>query len=84
MNPDGKKGKRIKSSGLVLLLLPFVLGLIRWLTDSDKTVFLILWVFCMFLLAVYLVSMEYYDHVLSLREKGRDGAGERAGKGGGE
>ena len=56
--------KRIKISGIVLLLLPVVLGLIRWMTDSDKTVFLMIWVLCMFVLSVYLVSVEYLDHVL--------------------
>lgn len=62
-----KNRKRVRASGIALVLLPVVLGLIRWLTDSDKTVFLILWVLCMFLLAAYLVSIEYYDHILCKR-----------------
>ena len=62
--------KRIKISGIVLLLLPVVLGLIRWMTDSDKTVFLMIWVLCMFVLSVYLVSVEYLDHVLQKRIDG--------------
>ena len=62
--------KRIKISGIVLLLLPVVLGLIRWMTDSDKTVFLMIWVLCMFVLSVYLVSVEYLDHVLQKRING--------------
>ena len=62
--------KRIKISGIVLLLLPVVLGLIRWMTDSDKTVFLMIWVLCMFILSVYLVSVEYLDHVLQKRING--------------
>lgn len=59
-----KNKKRIKVSGIVLVLLPVVLGLVRWLTDSDKILFLLIWVLCMFALAAYLVSIEYLDHVL--------------------
>ena len=62
--------KRIKISGFVLILLPIILGLIRWMTDSDKTVFLMIWVLCMFVWSVYLVSVEYLDHVLQKRIKG--------------
>lgn len=39
-----KNKRRIKISGIVLVILPVVLGFIRWLTDSDKTVFLIIWI----------------------------------------
>ena len=59
-----KNKKRIKVSGIVLVLLPVVLGLVRWLTESDKILFLLIWVLCMFALAAYLVSIEYLDHVL--------------------
>lgn len=65
-----KNKKRIKISGFVLILLPIILGLIRWMTDSDKIVFLMIWVLCMFVLSVYLVSVEYLDHVLQKRIKG--------------
>ena len=65
-----KNKKRIKISGIVLILLPIILGLIRWMTDSDKTVFLMIWVLCMFVLSVYLVSVEYLDHVLQKRING--------------
>lgn len=65
-----KNKKRIKVSGLVLVLLPVVLGLIRWLTDSDKIVFLIIWVLCMFAVSAYLVSIEYLDHVLQRKLNG--------------
>lgn len=68
MNEFHEKNKRrIRASGIVLVLLPVVLGLIRWLTDSDKTVFLIIWVISMFILSVYLVSVDYYDHILYRR-----------------
>lgn len=58
---------RIKYGTIVLILLPLILGLIRWLTDSDKTLFLLIWVFCMFLLSAYLIGVEYLDH--SIRKK---------------
>lgn len=79
-----KNRKRIRASGIALILLPVVLGLIRWMTDSDKTVFLIIWVLCMFLLAVYLVSIEYYDHVLQNRIRSMTGGEEDPEEGGGE
>jgi len=59
-----KNKKRVRVSGIVLILLPVVLGLIRWLTDSEKILFLIVWVLCMFAVSAYLVSVEYLDHVL--------------------
>ncbi len=65
-----KNKKRVRTSAISLIALPVVLGMIRWMTDSDKTIFLIIWVICMFLLAAYLVSVEYMDRVVhtQLRE----------------
>lgn len=62
-----KNKRRMRISGIVLLILPVVLGFIRWLTDSDKTVFLIIWIMFMFLIAVYLISIEYLEHYLKNR-----------------
>ena len=59
-----KTKKRIKYSGIVLIILPVVLGLIRWMTHSDKIFFLVIWILCMFAISAYLVSIEYYDHVI--------------------
>ena len=59
--------KRVKISGIVLVLLPVVLGVIRWLTDSDKIVFLVIWVLCMFAVSAYLVSVEYMDNLIRKR-----------------
>lgn len=53
--------KRIKHGVILLLLLPFILGFIIWITDSNKIVFLILWIICMFAISVYLISVEYLD-----------------------
>ena len=70
--------KRLKASGIVLVLLPVVLGLIRWLTDSDKIVFLVIWVICMFAISAYLVSIEYYDNTIHRIASGEQGAEEDA------
>ena len=69
-----KNKKRVKASGIVLVLLPVVLGLIRWLTDSDKAFFLMLWILGMFLISAYLVSVEYLDHMLQKRLRGITGS----------
>lgn len=53
--------KRIRIAFIVMIILPVVLDVIRWITDSDKIVFLIIWVFIMFVVAAYLISIEYID-----------------------
>ena len=53
--------KRIRAGLILLLLLPVILGIILKLTESDKIVFLIIWVFCMFAICIYLISIEYID-----------------------
>ena len=67
-----KNKKRVKVSGIVLILLPIFLELIRLLTGSDKTVFLIIWILCMFAISAYLVSIEYMDHTIRSRFGGVD------------
>ena len=56
-----KNKRRIRIGTIVLLLLPVILGVIRWLTGSDKAIFLLIWVFCMFALSIYLIGVEYLD-----------------------
>lgn len=56
--------KRIRIGLIVLALLPVILILIRWLTDSDKIIFLIIWVLCMFAASIYLISIEFIDDSL--------------------
>ena len=53
--------KRIKVGLIILVLLPVILDIIRILTGSDKIVFLIIWVICMFVLCIYLIWIEYID-----------------------
>ena len=57
--------KRIKVGIIILIILPFVMEIIRRLTDSDKVVFLILWIFAMFLICAYIISIEYLDHKIA-------------------
>ena len=62
MHVNNKKRIRV---GLVLLaLLPAVLIIIRLLTDSDRVVFLIIWILCTFAVCIYLITIEYIDDSL--------------------
>ena len=64
MHANNKKRIRI---GLILLgLLPAVLIIIRLLTDSDRVVFLIIWVVCMVAICTYLISIEFIDDSLPI------------------
>jgi hypothetical protein len=57
--------KRIRV-GLVLLgLFTVLMILIRLITDSDRVVFMILWVVGMFIISIYLISVEYIDSSLN-------------------
>lgn len=57
--------KRIRTGLIILALLPPVLIAIRWLTGSDKAVFLLIWVAFMFAICTYLIGVEYIDNSLS-------------------
>ena len=56
--------KRIRVGLIILAMLPAVLILIRLLTDSDRVVFLIIWIICMFAICTYLISVEFIDDSL--------------------
>ena len=62
--------RRIRRGLIILVILPVVLEFIRWMTDSDKVVFLIIWIIIMFVLSAYLISIEYLDY--SIEETLRD------------
>jgi cobalamin biosynthesis protein CobD/CbiB len=57
--------RRIHAGYLVMFLLTPLLLFVRWFTDSDRMVFLLIWVFCMFTMAGYLISVSYLDHYIS-------------------
>ena len=56
--------KRIRTGLIILGLLPVVLIIIRLLTDSDRVVFLIIWILCTFAVCIYLISIEFIDDSL--------------------
>jgi len=57
----GSNQKRIRIGLIFLLVFSVAMILIRWLTDSDRVVFLVLWVIGMFVTSIYLISIEYID-----------------------
>lgn len=54
----------IKYGSIGMLVLPVILFTVRWLTHSDKMVFLLIWIFCLFGLAAFLIGVEYVDSVM--------------------
>ena len=54
----------IKWGSILLIVLPIILFIVRWLTDSDKMVFILIWIFCLFALAAFLIGVEYIDHTV--------------------
>ena len=56
--------RRIRRGIILLIILPFVLEFMRRITDSDKIVFLIIWILIMFVVSAYLISVEYLDYSL--------------------
>ena len=61
MDLHANNKRRIRIGLILLLLLPAILGIILKMTGSDKIVFLLIWVFCMFVICIYLITIEYID-----------------------
>lgn len=59
-----KNQKRIKIGVKCLFIIPPVFLVLLFLTGSSKTVFLILWIVSLFILAGYLIFIEYIDDKL--------------------
>ena len=53
--------KRIRFGLIFLIVFTVLMILIRLITDSDRVVFMILWVVGMFAASIYLISVEYID-----------------------
>jgi beta-lactamase regulating signal transducer with metallopeptidase domain len=53
--------KRIRAGLIFLAVFTVLMILIRYITDSDRVVFMILWVVGMFAASIYLISVEYID-----------------------
>lgn len=56
--------RRIRRGIVFLIILPVILDAIRLMTDSDKVVFLIIWIIIMFVMSAYLISIEYLDSAI--------------------
>ena len=53
--------RRIRRGLWGLLVMPLVMAVLLWLTDSSRIVFLLIWVLGMFVLSAYLITVEYLD-----------------------
>ena len=53
--------KRIRIGLIFLIVFTVLMILIRLITDSDRVIFMILWVVGMFVASIYLISVEYID-----------------------
>lgn len=56
--------RRIRHALISLFVIPFVLLIIMLLTDSSRIVFLLIWIFCMFIVAAFLIFIAYFDNQL--------------------
>ena len=62
-----KNQKRIKIGLKCLWIIPLIFLFFLFWTDSNKVVFLILWIVSLFVLAAYLTVVEYMDFNLQER-----------------
>ncbi len=65
-----KNQKRIKIGLKCLWIIPLIFLFFLFWTDSNKVVFLILWIVSLFVLAAYLIVVEYMD--FNLQEQLRE------------
>lgn len=57
--------RRIKVGIRYLLILPLVFLALLFITNSNKVIFLILWIVSLFIISIYLIAVEYSDYKLS-------------------
>ncbi len=76
LHQDNKR--RIRHGLISLFVIPFVLLIVMLLTDSSRIVFLLIWIFCMFIVAAFLIFIAYFDNQLqaTLNELSRCELGE--------
>ena len=53
--------KRIRIGLIFLAVFTVIMIVIRFITDSDRATFLMIWVIGMFAISIYLVGIEYID-----------------------
>lgn len=56
--------KRIKAGIKCLIFVPLIFLFLLFVTDSDKVIFLVLWIVSLFIIAIYLIYVEYSDFLL--------------------
>ena len=56
--------KRIKIGLKCIAIIPLIFLILLFWTDSNKVIFLILWIVSLFALAIYLILVEYVDYNL--------------------
>ena len=59
-----KNVKRTRAALRCLLIIPAVILLMRFMTKGSKTIFLVLWIASMFIIAFVLIVVEYQDYLL--------------------
>ena len=59
--------KKIKVGIRLLWIIPLIFLALLFITDSSKPIFLVLWIVSLFMIAVYLIMVEYADY--NLQEK---------------
>ena len=62
-----KNQKRIRIGVKCILIIPLIFLILLFWTESNKVVFLILWIVSLFAIAAYLILVEYMDY--NLQEK---------------
>ena len=58
--------KRIKNGLRCIYIIPAVFLFLMFATGSSKVIFLVLWIVSLFVIAVYLIYVEYMDYTLQM------------------
>ncbi len=66
--------RRIKVGLRLLWIIPVIFFVLMFITGSSKLIFLVLWIVSLFMLATYLIYVEYSDY--KLREQMNEVRGE--------
>lgn len=62
-----KNQKRIAVGLKLIIIIPLIFLALLFFTSSSKVIFLILWIVSLFILAAYLITVEYMDYNLMER-----------------
>jgi hypothetical protein len=72
-----KNQRRIRVGIRCIYIVPAFFLMLLFLTNSSKIIFLVLWIVSLFLIAIYLIYVEYADYQIQERlhliEGGKDG-----------